>query len=197
AGFSIKKKLFFRNFLTVVLFGVGGTLVTAAVLAAGSYRLLEAGEAGGERGSSLALGAVLSCTDSVAALQLLHRDRERVPVLYSLLFGEGVVNDATAIVLLGTIMNLPYTSYNSDNTLSPRAVGVLVLRFVRLFALSTALGLGVGVVSAAIVRPDQEVLTVALLGLVAYFLAEGLQLSAVLSVFFCGIAMSHYTWHNL
>ncbi|GIL46764.1 hypothetical protein Vafri_3669, partial [Volvox africanus] len=30
AGFSIKKKLFFRNFLTVMLLGVGGTIFTAA-----------------------------------------------------------------------------------------------------------------------------------------------------------------------
>ncbi len=42
-----------------------------------------------------------------------------------------------------------------------------------------------------------ETLTVALLGLLAYFAAEALGLSAILSVFFCGIAMSHYTWHNL
>ncbi|GIL46765.1 hypothetical protein Vafri_3668, partial [Volvox africanus] len=172
--------------------------------------------------TSLALGSVLSCTDSVAALQLLHKDRERVPLLYSLLFGEGVVNDATAIVLLGAITNLPYGSDEEDN-LSPGALGRLALRFSRLFALSTALGLGVGLLSASIVRwflrrpggsggpggvrpcrlqpqnsnPDMEVLAVALLGLLAYFLAEALELSAVLSVFFCGIAMSHYTWHNL
>lgn len=50
---------------------------------------------------SLALGSVLSCTDSVASLSVL--DGERHPLLYSLLFGEGVVNDATAIVLLGSV----------------------------------------------------------------------------------------------
>lgn len=31
----------------------------------------------------------------------------------------------------------------------------------------------------------------------AYFAAEALNLSAILAVFFCGIAMSHYTWHSL
>ncbi len=52
--------------------------------------------------NALALGAVLSCTDSVASLQLM--DPDRAPLLYALLFGEGVVNDATAIVLLGATM---------------------------------------------------------------------------------------------
>ncbi|GIL70963.1 hypothetical protein Vretifemale_1624 [Volvox reticuliferus] len=218
--------------MTVMLLGVGGTIFTAVVLAAGSFKLMVA--AGlprhGLLRTSLALGSVLSCTDSVAALQLLHKDKERVPLLYSLLFGEGVVNDATAIVLLGAITNLPNGSDEEDN-LNPGALGRLALRFSRLFALSTALGLGVGLMSAIIVRwflrrpggtgvgpraahttapcraqphnspfrpnPDMEVLAVALLGLLAYFLAEALELSAVLSVFFCGIAMSHYTWHNL
>lgn len=34
AGFSVKKKLFFQNFGTLLLLGVGGTLATAGVLAA-------------------------------------------------------------------------------------------------------------------------------------------------------------------
>ncbi len=44
---------------------------------------------------------------------------------------------------------------------------------------------------------DREVAAVALLGFVAYQLAEGLHLSGIFSVFFCGIVMSHYTWHAM
>lgn len=36
AGFSVKKKNFFRNFCTLVLFGVVGTFMTAAMVAAGA-----------------------------------------------------------------------------------------------------------------------------------------------------------------
>lgn len=49
----------------------------------------------------LALGSILAATDSVAALQVISQ--ERFPLLYSVVFGEGVLNDATSIVILGTI----------------------------------------------------------------------------------------------
>jgi hypothetical protein len=49
----------------------------------------------------LALGAILAATDSVATLQVISQGR--FPLLYSLVFGEGVINDATSIVVLGTI----------------------------------------------------------------------------------------------
>ena len=49
----------------------------------------------------LALGSILAATDSVAALQVISQDS--YPLLYSLVFGEGVINDATSIVILGTI----------------------------------------------------------------------------------------------
>ncbi|KAG2453499.1 hypothetical protein HYH02_001719 [Chlamydomonas schloesseri] len=243
AGFSVKKKLFFRNFFTLMIFGVLGTMVSAGILASGSLRLMTAVglPLRGLLRTALALGSVLSCTDSVASLSVL--DGERHPLLYSLLFGEGVVNDATAIVLLGAVSNL--NSADEAEALGLAGLWALSLQFLRLFALSTALGLGVGMASAALVRrlfrrpsgfpspspasapagsfsaaaaaaaatassagsdhsgggggssSNQEVLAVALLGLVAYFLAEALDLSAILSVFFCGIAMSHYTWHSL
>ena len=49
----------------------------------------------------LALGAIFAATDSVAVLQVLKQDRN--PLLYSLVFGEGVINDATAVALLRAV----------------------------------------------------------------------------------------------
>lgn len=43
AGFSVKKKLFFRNFFTLIVFGVIGTIWTAGWLAIGSYYAMGAG----------------------------------------------------------------------------------------------------------------------------------------------------------
>jgi len=36
-----------------------------------------------------------------------------------------------------------------------------------------------------------------LMAYLSYMLAELLDLSGILTVFFCGIVMSHYTWHNV
>ncbi len=50
---------------------------------------------------ALALGAVFAATDSVATLQVLDRDRQ--PLLFGLVFGEGMINDATSVVLLSAV----------------------------------------------------------------------------------------------
>lgn len=49
----------------------------------------------------LALGAIFATTDSVAVIQVLEEDRS--PLLFSLVFGEGVINDATSVALLRTV----------------------------------------------------------------------------------------------
>ncbi|URE35977.1 Sodium hydrogen exchanger [Musa troglodytarum] len=50
-----------------------------------------------------AIGAIFSATDSVCTLQVLNQDE--TPLLYSLVFGEGVVNDATSVVLFNALQN--------------------------------------------------------------------------------------------
>ena len=54
----------------------------------------------------LALGVIFAATDSVAVLQVLKQDRS--PLLYSLVFGEGVINDATAVALLRAVQVCVY-----------------------------------------------------------------------------------------
>ena len=50
------------------------------------------------------MSAVLCATDTVAAMSLIKP--EKFPVLNAVLFGEGIINDAVAIILYGTISNL-------------------------------------------------------------------------------------------
>ena len=49
-----------------------------------------------------AAGALISATDPVATLSIFS-DMDVPPVLYNLVFGESVLNDATAIVLFRTL----------------------------------------------------------------------------------------------
>ncbi|XP_030959512.1 uncharacterized protein LOC115982214 isoform X1 [Quercus lobata] len=82
---------------------------------------------------SLAVGAILSATDSVCTLQVLNQDE--TPLLYSIVFGEGVVNDATSIVLFNAVQSLDVS--NIDLLTALKFLGT----FLYLFFTSTALGI--------------------------------------------------------
>ncbi|MED6205446.1 Sodium/hydrogen exchanger 4 [Stylosanthes scabra] len=144
----------------------------------------------------VAIGTIFSSTDTVCTLQVLHQDE--TPLLYSLVFGEGVVNDATSVVLFNAVQKLD-VSRLSGRTF--RVIG----DFLYLFSSSTALGVFTGLLTAYILKAlsfgrhssVREISLMMLMAYLSYMLAELLELSGILTVFFCGILMSHYAWHNV
>lgn len=66
----------------------------------------------------LAVGAIFASTDSVVALQVIKQDKH--PLLYSLAFGEGVLNDATSVVLLGAITHFSHPIDLTRGTIARR-----------------------------------------------------------------------------
>lgn len=60
--------------------------------------------------------------------------QDETPLLYSLVFGEGVVNDATSVVLFNAVQNFDLSHINTSKALE------LVGNFLYLFASSTILG---------------------------------------------------------
>ncbi|MED6164420.1 hypothetical protein PIB30_089862 [Stylosanthes scabra] len=127
----------------------------------------------------------------VAIVLVLHQDE--TPLLYSLVFGEGVVNDATSVVLFNAVQKLD-VSRLSGRTF--RVIG----DFLYLFSSSTALGVFAIAPASFGIRGHSSVREISLMMLMAYLsymLAELLELSGILTVFFCGILMSHYAWHNV
>jgi NhaP-type Na+/H+ or K+/H+ antiporter len=69
-------------------------------------------------------------------------NQDETPLLYSVVFGEGVVNDATSVVLFNAIQNFDLAHFD----------GVTVLKFIGnffyLFLASTVLGVAVSVLIA-------------------------------------------------
>lgn len=65
-------------------------------------------------------------------MQILNQDE--MPLLYSLVFGEGVVNDATSVVLFNAIQKLDLSEINSRIALK------FIGDFFFLFITSTLLG---------------------------------------------------------
>ncbi|KAK4266484.1 hypothetical protein QN277_027396 [Acacia crassicarpa] len=198
AGFQVKKKHFFRNFMTIMLFGAVGTLISFGIISLGAIHFFPKLDIGSLKiGDYLAIGAIFSATDSVCTLQVLNQDE--TPLLYSLVFGEGVVNDATSVVLLKAIQNFDLSHIDLITGFH------LIGNFFYLFTASTLLGVLAGLLSAFIIKTlyfgrhstDREVALMILMAYLSYMLAELFNLSAILTVFFCGIVMSHYTWHNV
>lgn len=165
AGLSVRKKAFFEHVGVITVLGVGGTyfafgFVAALLwLVAGRRRGKGVGETsvgvaggGGEEletfffsllpqhlrlslGDCLALGAIFAATDSVAVLQVLEPSRS--PLLFSVVFGEGVVNDATTVALLRTVAALRPADEPDVGPLALLSMGGL---FCALFAASLVLG---------------------------------------------------------
>nr|AFQ00709.1 sodium/hydrogen exchanger 1 [Ipomoea batatas] len=198
AGFQVKKKQFFRNISTIMLFGALGTLISFIIISLGAIGIFKKMNIGSlEIGDYLAIGAIFSATDSVCTLQVLNQDE--TPLLYSLVFGEGVVNDATSIVLFNAVQNFDLSNINTLVVLQ------LFGNFLYLFILSTLLGVVAGLLSAYIIKKlyfgrhstDREIAIMICMAYLSYMLSELFSLSAILTVFFSGIVMSHYTWHNV
>ncbi|OIV90829.1 hypothetical protein TanjilG_15562 [Lupinus angustifolius] len=198
AGFQVKKKQFFVNFMTIMLFGAIGTLISCTIITLGVSQIFKRMNIGPlEIGDYLAIGAIFAATDSVCTLQVLNQDE--TPLLYSLVFGEGVVNDATSVVLFNAIQSFDLEQIDTS------IASQFITNFLYLFVTSTLLGVLSGLLSAYIIKKlyigrhstDREVALMMLMAYLSYMLAELCYLSGILTVFFCGIVMSHYTWHNV
>ncbi|KAK6229812.1 hypothetical protein SCA6_018763 [Theobroma cacao] len=173
AGFQMKKKQFFQNFITIMLFGVIGVFISASIVTVGSWWLFpKLGFVGLTARDYLAVGTIFSATDTVCTLQVLHQDE--TPLLHSLVFGEGVVNDATSIVLFNAIQKIDVARINSRSSLQ------LIGDFFYLFSMSTGLGITFGLVTAYLLKTlyfgrhstVRELAIMVLMAYLSYTLAE-------------------------
>lgn len=75
----------------------------------------------------------------ILSMQVLQQDE--TPLLYSLVFGEGVVNDATSVVLFNAIQKIDVRQLNG------KAAVQVIRDFSYLFTASTGLGVAVSTIS--------------------------------------------------
>lgn len=102
AGYSLKRKYFFRNLGAILTYAIIGTTMSAFFVGAIMYGCVQLMP---EKLSSsftfldtLYFGALISPTDPLTILAIFH-DMHVDVNLYALVFGESVLNDAVAIVL--------------------------------------------------------------------------------------------------
>jgi sodium/hydrogen exchanger 8 len=204
AGYSLKKRDFFSNFFTISLFAVFGTLVSTFVI---GYLIYATGVLGlvhinvSSPLEALIFGSLISSVDPVATLSIMGNPEINCdPLLYSLVLGESVLNDAIAIVLFKAFMNC----YDSAVEFSSSTIGTVLYDFTVVSLGSCVLGISIGLLCAYVYKnsmirkyPEYEMGLLILFSYGGYALAEASELSGIMSLFCCGIVLSHYNNHNL
>ncbi|KAK6473727.1 sodium/hydrogen exchanger 6-like [Huso huso] len=208
AGYSLKRRHFFRNLGSILAYAFIGTILSCFVIGSimyGCVMLMNwVGQLGGDFyfTDCLFFGAIVSATDPVTVLAIFHELQVDVD-LYALLFGESVLNDAVAIVLSSSIVAYQPAGDN-NHTFDVSAVFKSFGIFLGIFSGSFALGAATGVMTALISfftkLRDFPLLETALFFLMSwstFLLAEACGFTGVVAVLFCGITQAHYTYNNL
>ncbi|KAH7089321.1 sodium/hydrogen exchanger [Auriculariales sp. MPI-PUGE-AT-0066] len=190
SGFELRQDYFFRNFGAILTFAFIGTFISAIGIGVIVYvygflgleslnlTLLEA----------LTFGSALSATDPVTILAIFQQYKVD-PTLYSIIFGESLLNDAVSIVLYETLSHLKKSEelYKSHFL---HGVGIFLLSFSSSMAIGVMFGLGCSLMlkhSSLALFPRIEACLVALIAYTSYFFTNGCNLSGIV----------HYAYHTM
>ncbi|XP_054082498.1 sodium/hydrogen exchanger 6 isoform X8 [Zeugodacus cucurbitae] len=206
AGYSLKKKYFFRNLGAILMFAILGTTLSSFLIGAimyGCVKLMpEYLSSSFTFLDTLYFGALISPTDPLTILAIFH-DLHVDVNLYALVFGESVLNDAVAIVLSGAIQNYG-EHYSSTGGFETNAFFRSLSDFFCIFMLSLLIGATMGCFTALISKftrvrefPLLESALFVLMSYSTFLIAEASELTGVVAVLFCGICQAHYTYNNL
>ncbi|KAM6953546.1 sodium/hydrogen exchanger 6a [Aplochiton taeniatus] len=217
AGYSLKRRHFFRNMGSILAYAFMGTVVSCFLIGSLMYGCVMLMKQVGQLDEDffftdcLFFGAIVSATDPVTVLAIfneLHVDVD----LYALLFGESVLNDAVAVVLSSSIVAYQPVGDNShtfEGMAMLKSLGVFLGVFSGSFALGVATGIVTALISFLLPFPhvtkftklrDFPLLETALFFLMSwstFLLAEACGFTGVVAVLFCGITQAHYTFNNL
>jgi sodium/hydrogen exchanger 8 len=204
AGYSLKKKDFFANFWTISVFAVFGTIVSTFVIGylvywTGLTGLINIDTTSPMEG--LVFGSLISAVDPVATLSIMGNPELNCDtLLYSLVFGESVLNDAVAIVLFKTFISF----YEAGAQFSGNTIVTILLNFSLVTLGSVFIGVVTGLSCSYLCKhtalkqyPEYEISLLFLFAYGSYSLSEAASFSGIMSLFFCGIFLSHYNSYNL
>jgi sodium/hydrogen exchanger-like protein 6/7 len=145
----------------------------------------------------LLFGALISATDPVTTLAIFQ-DKNVDLNLYSMIFGESVLNDAVSIILVQQIEKHSVDVFNAVSFFE--AIG----DFLAIFFGSFAIGSGLGCANALLTKFTQikqhailETALFILISISSYEAAESAQFSGIVAILFCGVFQAHYTYNNL
>ena len=202
AGYNLKKRAFFKYFFYIISFGIFGTVIsflTVSALIHFSNKLNFFNPFKLDSKLILLFSSVIASTDTVAAMTFIKEDQ--MPKLFSILFGEGVLNDAVCIVLYRILSNFDF----EKSTFSFWTILKIINSFLMMFFFSCFLGIGGGLLCSFLLKilksvhlnRVQETSLIIFFAFLTYLVSEMMHFSPIISLLFCGIFMSHYAFYNL
>ncbi|KAK3596907.1 hypothetical protein CHS0354_031686 [Potamilus streckersoni] len=141
AGYSMKRRHFFRNIGAIMTYAFLGTTISFLVVGGIMYGLTRVNANVREHfhlNDCFFFGAIISATDPVTVLAIFHDLNVDVD-LYALVFGEAVLNDAVSIVLSGSVEEYSKKAANGEG-FSAEAFFMAVLNFLGFFFGSFSIG---------------------------------------------------------
>jgi sodium/hydrogen exchanger 8 len=205
AGYSLKRKDFFENIGAITLYAMFGTIISTLVVGGLCFAAAWLGWVDLDASNpmeELLFGALISAVDPVATLSILgSAELNCDPLLYSLVFGESVLNDAIAISLFNVFAGY-YIPDGPDFSLSqiPHAL----MTFVLVSAGSVTVGVLMGLLASFMYKntsisdfPNLETSLLFSFCYLGYSTAEAISLSGIMALFFQGVTLSHYNSYNL
>ncbi|OGM40016.1 endosomal/prevacuolar sodium/hydrogen exchanger [Aspergillus bombycis] len=202
SGYELHQANFFRNIGTILTFAFAGTFISAIVLGLVLFVWTRIPLDGLNISfvEAISVGATLSATDPVTILAIFNLYKVE-PKLYTVIFGESILNDAIAIVLFETAQKYADSDAGSLTVLNLfEAIGLFLLVFFG----SMLVGMIVGIMTALGLKhthvrrvPKIESCLIVLIAYASYFFSNGVRLSGIVSLLFCGITLKHYAYYNM
>ena len=191
ASLTIDKRAFRRDLFPILTFAIFGTILSTVIVGYLVHWLTAIG-----RGThlplldSLVFGSLISSIDPVATLGILSSvGVSQTDTLYTLIFGEALLNDGIAIVLFDTLVG-----HLGDETVVSRATLHETTKFfVQISLGSIGIGLACGIVCTvyfwALRRKHTPVVEVALFfcwALIPFYISDGAGYSGIISIMTMG-----------
>jgi sodium/hydrogen exchanger-like protein 6/7 len=199
SGYELHQANFFRNIGSILTFAFAGTFLAAIVLGVLLYIWTAIGLEGVNISfvDAISVGATLSATDPVTILSIFNVYKVD-PKLYTIIFGESLLNDAVCIVMFETAQKFSGESVSIASFF--KGTGM----FLMTFTLSLLIGTIVGIMTALVLKhshvrrfPQIESCLVLLFAYASYFFSNGCHMSGIVSLLFCGITLKHYAYYNM
>lgn len=201
AGYFMPNRLFFDHLGTILLMAVVGTVFNVLTIGASLYGCGYAGLFGPEAPNILEMmlfSSLISAVDPVAVLAVFEEIHVN-EILYIVVFGESLLNDAVTVVLYH--MFDAYVEIGEENIQIDDYLKGLA-SFIVVAGGGTVVGIIWGYAIGFITRFTNHAVTlepvfVFCMAYMSYLNAEVFHLSGIMAITFCGITMKNYVDQNI